>query len=117
MKKVLFLVRAAPYGMATGGEAFRAIVSAAGMDLKTSAVLVDDGVLIAKKGHQPDRIGMTNLEAPYAQLGQLGVKLYIHRESAQQRSLENLQLIEAQWISTIELKLLINNADAVISFT
>jgi sulfur relay protein TusC/DsrF len=116
MKKVVFLIRTAPYGMAAAGEGFRAIIAAAGMEIKTAAAFVEDGVFVAKTNQHPEKIGMSKLEAAYKQIPDFGAQLYIHRESAKERGLREAETIPAHWISTEELKNIINSADAVISF-
>ncbi len=116
MKKTIILIRAAPYGMASAGEGFRGIIGVAGMGIETHAVLIDDGVFVAKKGQNPSKIEMQKLEDAYKSLSDFGAKLYIHKESAEIRGVSQEETIEAEWIDTLRLKELINSVDAVVTF-
>ncbi len=117
MKKIVFLIRSAPYGMATAAEGFRAIIATAGMGIETHAVLVEDGVFIAKTGQQPEAIAMHSLESAYRQVSDFGAHLYIHTESAEERGVAKPETIPARWITLPELRDLIHSADFVISFS
>jgi len=117
MKKIVFLIKPAPYGMATAAEGFRAIIATAGMGIETHAVLVEDGVFVAKTGQQPGSIAMQKLETAYNQLSDFGATLYIHKESAEERGLDEKDTIPARWISLPELKNLIQTSDFVVSFS
>ena len=115
-KKVLILIRTSPYGMATAGEGFRAIIGLAGMEVKTHAVLVDDGVFIAHKGQNPDALEMHKLEDTYAQVGDFGAKLYVHLASLTQRGLLKEDCIPVEFIDDDKLRELISEVDHVITF-
>lgn len=115
-KKVMILVRTAPYGMATAGEAFRAIIGLAGMGVETHAVLADDGVLVAHKGQSPDALGMHNLSQAYSQLASFGAKLYVHLPSLFERGLLQEECISVEFISDENLRELISSVDHVITF-
>jgi tRNA 2-thiouridine synthesizing protein C len=115
-RKVMILIRAAPYGMATAGEAFRAIIGLAGMGIETHAVLADDGVLVAHKGQSPDALGMHNLSQAYSQLRDFGAKLYVHLESLTQRGLLQEECISVEFITDDRLRELIASVDHVITF-
>jgi len=117
MKKVCVLVKSCTYGMASPGEAYRAIIGLAGMDVDTSAVLVDDGVFAAIKGQDPSVIEMQSLELAYKSIGEFGAKLYIHKESMEKRGIKKDEIIEANMLDTDALRKMINEADAVITFT
>jgi len=115
-KKVVILVRSAPYGMATAGEAFRAIIGMAGMGVETHAVLVDDAVLVALKGQNPEALGMHRMDEVYSQLADFNAKLYVHLPSLDYRSLPKDNCIEAQMIDNADLRELIASVDHVITF-
>lgn len=115
-KKVLVLIRTAPYGMASAGEGFRAIIGLAGMGVETHAVLVDDGVLIAHKGQNPDALAMHKLEDAYVQLSDFGAKLYVHLASLAQRGILKEDCIPVEFIDDDKLRELIRKVDHVITF-
>lgn len=116
MKKATVLIRAAPYGMASAGEGFRGIIGLGGLGVETHAVLMDDGVFVAKKGQNPSKIEMQKLEDAYKAVSDFGAKLYIHKESAEVRQVSQEETVEAEWIDTPKLRELINSVDVVVSF-
>lgn len=115
-KKVLILIRACPYGMASAGEGFRAIIGLAGMGVETHAVLVDDGVLVARKGQDPDALAMHKLEDAYSQVADFGARLYVHLPSLSQRDLLKEDCISVEFITDEKLRELISAVDHVITF-
>ncbi len=117
MKKVCILIKSCSYGMASAGEAYRTIVGLAGMEVDTNVVLVDDGVFIAMKGQDPSEIEMQSLELAYTSIGEFGAKLYVHKESMEKRGVKEDEIIEANMLNTDGLKKIINEMDAVITFT
>jgi len=50
MENIAMIVRKAPYGDINAAEAVRHALGAAADDIKTSLILLDSGVLLAKKG-------------------------------------------------------------------
>ncbi len=115
-KKVIVLIRTSPYGMASAGEGFRAVIGLAGMGVETHAVLADDGVLVAHKGQSPDALGMHNLSEAYSQLGEFGAKLYVHLESLTRRGFLQEECIPVEFVTDERLRELIAEVDHVITF-
>jgi len=116
MKKVIVLLRTAPYGLASGGEAFRLIIGLAGMGMDTTAVLVDDGVYCGIKDQKAESIEMKPLDQAYGQLSEFGAKLFIHKESIEERGISHDRIIKAEFITTRDLANLVVKSDTVISF-
>jgi sulfur relay protein TusC/DsrF len=117
VKKVIVLIRTSPYGMATAGEGFRAIIGLAGMGVETHAVLVDDGVLVALNDQNPDSLGMHKLSDAYSQLADFGAKLYLHTPSLDLRGISTEYCISAQTLDDNQLAELVSSVDHVVSFT
>jgi len=115
-KKVMILIRSAPYGMATAGEGFRALIGLVSMGIQTHVVLADDGVLVAHKGQAPEALAMHKLEDAYSQLADFGAKLYVHLPSIVQRGLLKDDCISVEFISDEKLRELISEVDHVITF-
>ncbi len=113
---VVILIRTAPFGMASAGEGFRAIIGVAGMGMETYGVLVDDGVYVALKGQRGDILEMHNLDEAYEQLEEFDAELIIHKESMEERGLTEDMLIKGKIVDTEELKKIINSAKFVVSF-
>ena len=117
MQNALFLVRSAPYGTASSGEAYRAIIGLGGLGLPTSVVLICNGVFNAVKGQEPAELDMQAIEGAYNSLGEFDVSLYILDKSIDDRGLNKEGLIEAEIIDCDKLKQLIEDHDCVISFS
>ncbi len=113
---VVILIRTAPFGMASAGEGFRAIIGVAGMGMETYGVLVDDGVYVAFKGQKGDILEMHSLDEAYEQLEEFDAELIIHKESMEERGLTEDMLIKGKIVDTEELKKIINSAKFVVSF-
>ncbi|MCJ7618130.1 MAG: DsrE family protein [Desulfobacterales bacterium] len=117
MNKVCVLIRVGPYGMAASGEGFRVIIGLASFGVETSVILLDDGVFVAIKGQNPSLIEMQSIEKAYDSLGDFGAKLYIYRGSMEERGISETEIIDAELIDEDNLKTMLNNTDAVITFT
>ena len=117
MEKALFLVRSAPYGTASSGEAYRAIIGLGGMGTPTSVVLMCDGVYNVKKGQNPEKLDMHPIEKAYETLAEYDIKLYILKKSLEERNLTFDQILDAEIIECDKLKALIDEHDCVISFS
>ena len=60
-KSLCILVRRAPYGTIHAAEAFRHLAGALNSGLKVTAILVDDGIYIAKDNQETRTSGWTSL--------------------------------------------------------
>ncbi len=116
MKKAVVLVRSCPYGMASAGEAYRAISALAGLEVQTTAVLMDDGVLAALKGQDPSGIGMSNLEDAYGMLPEFGAEVVVHRASAEVRGISPGDLLDFHQVDDDGLRGLLEAADLAFTF-
>ena len=100
MDSIYVVIRKAPYGSLAAAEGVRHLLGAAGCGMAATAVLVDDGVYLAKHGQDPAGTGWTNLsEVLQKALDPTGagsspqVRAYVHRASAQQRGIDHLDLV------------------------
>ncbi len=115
--KVLILVNGAPYGTATPAEAFRTISGLAGMDVDTTCVLVEDGVYVALKDQNPETIDMQNLAKAYEMLKDFNARVYILKESMEERGIKEDELIQHDGIiDRAKLRELILERHCIISF-
>lgn len=87
MKKVLFLVRSAPYGSAAIPESVRACLGFGTMPLEVSYVLTDDATWVLLPDHQPEPIGGNDALALIGNLSDLGVRLYVDEAALAARGL------------------------------
>lgn len=100
MDSMCIVIRKAPYGSLSAAEGVRHLVGAAAGGMQVTAVLVDDGVYVAKHGHDPDDTGWTSLSvilqqalAQAAASGSPRIYVYVHRPSAQQRGLGSVDFV------------------------
>ncbi len=116
MKKVIIFIKAGPYGMASPGEGFRAVIGLAGMGFEVHTVLIDDGVFVLKKGQAPEKIEMHNLEEAYSSIPDFDAKLYAYKPSLDDRGLTKDMIIDAEIIDRDALKKLLDSVDATVTF-
>ena len=62
--------------------------------MNVSFVLVDDGVLMAKKGQKPDKIGLPNNLKEIADFIDLGGRLIVIKESLKERGVAESELVD-----------------------
>lgn len=62
MTKVAMILKRSPYGDINAAEAVRHALGAVSFELNVDLILVDGGVLLAKKGQDDGGTGFTNLE-------------------------------------------------------
>ena len=84
MSKIAMILRRAPYGDINAAEAVRHALGAVSDDMEVSLVLVDGGVLLARKGQDDTGTGFTNLETTLKDCTEMGVEVFA----------DNLSLIE-----------------------
>jgi len=87
MKKVLFLVRSAPYGSAAIPESVRACLGFGTMPLEVSYVLADDATWALLPDQQPEPIAGNDALALIRNLADLGVSLYVDEAALAARGL------------------------------
>lgn len=76
MGHIAMILRKPPYGDINAAEAVRHALGAASGDSKVSLILVDGGVLLAKKGQDDTETGFTNLESTLKDCVDMGVDVY-----------------------------------------
>ena len=118
MKKIIVLVNAAPYGTATPAEAYRTIQGLAGMGIETTCVLLGDGVFILLKDQKPESIDMQNLSEAYKALSEFDVKIFVCKNSMEERGIKEDDISGAHGIlSCDEINKLIDEHHCVLTFT
>ncbi|GGD22418.1 sulfurtransferase complex subunit TusC [Sinisalibacter lacisalsi] len=132
VKKFLYLNRRAPYGTIYALESLEVVLIGAAFEQDVSLAFVDDGVFQLTKGQNTDGIGMKNFSPTFRALGDYDVqKLFVERESLEERGLSEDDLIEVvyededdDWeekpairvISRAEMADVMADADVVLSF-
>jgi tRNA 2-thiouridine synthesizing protein C len=94
-KKFMFVNRRAPYGTIYALEALEVILISAAFEQDVSLAFLDDGVYPLLKGQDTKGIGMKNFSPTYRALGDYDIKkLYVERESLDERGLKSDDLME-----------------------
>ena len=93
-KKFLYLNRKAPYGTIYALESLEVVLIGAAFEQEVALAFLDDGVFQLIDGQDTDGIGMKNFSKTYRALGDFEVrKLYVERESLEERGLSQADLM------------------------
>jgi tRNA 2-thiouridine synthesizing protein C len=118
MKKFMFVNRKAPFGTIYALESLEVVLIAATFDQDVRLAFVDDGVYELVKGQNSKAIGIKNHAPTYRALEGYDVeKLYVERESMEERGLsESDLLVPVEVLSSAEMGELMATQDVVLSF-
>lgn len=132
VKKFMYMNRKAPYGTIYALEALEVVLVGAAFDQDVSLAFLDDGVFQLTKGQNTDDIGVKNFSPAFRALGDYDVnKLYVEKESLEERGLTEDDLMELTWededddweekpsirlVSREELKIVLADQDVIMSF-
>ena len=94
MSKIAMVLRKAPYGDINAAEAVRHAMGGVTNELGVDLILVDSGVLLAKKGQDDTGTGFTNLEGVLKDCIDMGVKVYADKASIRASHLEASDIVE-----------------------
>lgn len=76
MADVAMILKRSPYGDINAAEAVRHALGAVSFEMNVDLILVDGGVLLAKKGQDEAGTGFTNLENALTDCIEMGVAVY-----------------------------------------
>lgn len=121
MESICIIVRKAPYGVIQAGEALRHISGAVVHKLKTTAVLLDDGVYLAKANQAGENTGWPSLADGLKELLEVSKgnppKIFIHAESMKNRGLHMTDMIKgAEEITDDQLAQILSDTKTVMIF-
>ena len=117
MENIAMVVRKAPYGDISAAEAVRHALGAVADDLKTSLILLDSGVLLAKKKQNVGSTGFTNLGSTLMACIEMGAEVYADKESLTDCSLDPADLVEGiKVVEAAEITRLIKEAKTTFIF-
>ena len=118
MKKFMFVNRKPPYGTVYALESLEVVLIAATFDQDCSLVFMDDGVYQLAKGQNTKAICVKNFSPTWRALDDYDInKLYVERESLQQRGLtEDDLMVPVAVLSGAEIGELMASQDVVLSF-
>lgn len=132
VKKFLYVNRKAPYGTIYALESLEVVLIGAAFDQDVSLAFLDDGVFQLTRGQNTEAIGVKNFSPTFRALGDYDVtKLYVERESLEERGLSEGDLQEIMYededddwaekpsvriVSRVQLADIMANQDVVLSF-
>ena len=132
IKKFMFVNRKAPYGSVYALESLEVVLVSAAFDQDVSLAFLDDGVYQITKNQDTTGIGQKNFSAAYKALGDYEInKLYVEKESLEERGLTIADLMPLTWededddyqekssiylVDRAEMALIMANQEVVISF-
>ncbi len=94
MADVAMVLKRSPYGDINAAEAVRHALGAASGELSVDLILVDGGVLIARRGQDDKGTGFTNLEGAIKDCVEMGVTVYADNASTKVHRLASDDLVE-----------------------
>lgn len=128
----MYLNRRAPYGTIYAWESLEVVLVGAAFEQDVSLAFVDDGVYQIVKGQDTGEVDMKNFSPTYSALGDYEVtKLYVEKESLEERGLTLDDLMNLTWedededwaekdsirlVSREELAKVMEGQDVVFSF-
>lgn len=117
-KKFMFVNRTAPYGSVYALESLEVVLITAAFDQDVSVAFVEDGVWQLKKGQQTKGIETKNFSPTYRALEGYDIeKLYVERESMEERGLtEDDLIVDVQVLPAAEIGKLMAEQDVLLSF-
>lgn len=121
IKKFLYLNRKAPYGTIYALESLEVVLIGAAFDQDVSLAFIDDGVYELKKDQKTtvnDGAGMKDFSKTYRALSGYDVeKLYVDKESMEQRGLTEADLlVPVQVLDKVQMAELMEQQDVILSF-
>jgi len=132
VKKFMYMNRKAPYGTIYALEALEVVLIGAAFDQDVSLAFIDDGVFQLTEGQKTGDIGIKNFSGAFKALGDYDVtKLYVEKESLEERGLSPDDLMDLVWededddwaekpsirlVSRAELKAVLAEQDVIMSF-
>jgi tRNA 2-thiouridine synthesizing protein C len=131
-KRFMYVNRKAPYGTIYALEALEVVLISAAFEQDVSVVFLDDGVYQLVKGQDTSGIGMKNFSPTFRALGDYEVtKLYVEKESLDERGLKPTDLMEITYedesedfavkpsvrvVSRLELTEIMAHQDVLLNF-
>jgi len=117
MGNIAMILRKPPYGDINAAEAVRHALGAASGERKVSLILVDGGVLLAKKGQDDTGTGFTNLETTLKDCVDMGVDVCADNLSLVEHSVKQEELpAGVQVKNESDIASIVKNADKTMLF-
>jgi predicted peroxiredoxin len=94
MGNVAMILKRSPYGDINAAEAVRHALGAVSFEMSVDLILIDGGVLLAKKGQNDAGTGFTNLEGALKDCIEMGVAVYADSASVKAQGVASDELVE-----------------------
>ncbi len=94
MGNVAMILKRSPYGDINAAEAVRHALGAVSSEMSVDLILVDGGVLLAKKGQDDKGTGFTNLESALKDCIDMGVAVYVDVASLKAQGVASTDVLE-----------------------
>ena len=94
MGNIAMILKRPPYGDINAAEAVRHALGAVSFEMSADLILVDGGVLLAKRGQDDTGTGFTNLEATLKDCLEMGVAVYADVASLKAQRVASDDLVE-----------------------
>jgi len=94
MSKVAMILRKPPYGDINAAEALRHVMGGIDAELDISLILIDGGVLLAKKGQDQSGSGFTNLGKTLQVCINMETKVHADKSSINEQHLELTDIVD-----------------------
>jgi sulfur relay (sulfurtransferase) DsrF/TusC family protein len=117
MGKIAMILRKPPYGDINAAEAVRHALGAVSGDIGVSFIMVDGGVLLARKGQDDTGTGFTNLESTLRDCADMGVEVLADHMSLIEYGVSKEDLVEGVKVAEdSEIAAMLKAADATMIF-
>ena len=117
MGNVAMILKRSPYGDINAAEAVRHALGAVSFEMSVDLILVDGGVLLAKKGQDDTGTGFTNLESTLKDCLEMGVSVYADVASLKTQRVASNDIVEnVKLVGSKEIAGLLKDAKATMIF-
>jgi len=117
MADVAMILKRSPYGDINAAEAVRHALGAVSFEMGVDLILMDGGVLLAKKGQDDTGTGFTNLEGALKDCIEMGVAVYADDYSLKTQRVGLSDVVDgAKVVSGKEIAELVKQAKSTMIF-
>jgi len=117
MGNIAMILKRSPYGDINAAEAVRHALGAVSFEMSVDLILMDGGVLLAKKGQDDTGTGFTNLEDTLKDCLDMGVTVYADIASLKAQRVASNDLAEnVKLVGVKEIAGLLKEAKATMIF-
>lgn len=117
MGNIAMILKRSPYGDINAAEAVRHALGAVSFEMSVDLILVDGGVLLAKKGQDDTGTGFTNLESTLKDCLEMGVAVYADVASLKAQRVASNDVVEnVKLVGVKEIAGLLKEAKATMIF-